>query len=241
MARDSFVRLSFGPGDDQAAVWTPDSKRLTFRRGSISNIFWLPVDGSVPDERLTTSENVQRPCSWSTDGRLLVYQEVQAETGTDLFLLSLAGERFSRPFLQTSFDESAAVVSPDGRFVAYVSNESGRDEVYVRPFPGLGGKWQVSTGGGSQAVWARSGREIFYRNGEEMMAVPIDTEPEFRAGKPVFLFELSLHASAGAGRFPQYDVAADGERFVMIEEEPQRQIHVIQNWFEELKARVPVR
>jgi serine/threonine-protein kinase len=238
IARDSFLRLTFGPNDEGAPVWTPDGNRATFYRGY--NIFWIPADGSGPEERLTTSENSQTPLSWSADGKVLLYQEQGPETARDLWLLTLP-ERTTRPFVPTPFDEAGGRFSPDGRFLAYRSNESGRNEVYLRPFPGPGSKWQISTEGGSQAVWARSGREIFYRSGDKMMAVSIETEPVFRAGRPVLLFE-------GKFQYPgvtisQYDVAADGQHFVMVkEDEPwPTQIHVVQNWFEELKKLVPAR
>jgi serine/threonine-protein kinase len=241
MARDSFERLSFGPDQDQAAIWTPDGKRLTFRRGEISNLFWQPADGSGPEERLTTSPYVQRASSWSPDGKVLVYNERSpSEEAWDLWLFNLEDEPSQRPFLETPFREPFGAVSPDGRFLAYISNESGRLEIYVRPFPGpRGGKWKISTEGGVQPVWARSGREIFYRNGDKMMAAAIETEPEFRAGKPTLLFEGKFHRPEFA--FPQYDVALDGQRFVMIQdvESAPTQIHIFQNWFSELKKRVP--
>jgi serine/threonine-protein kinase len=242
MERDSFAQLTFGPEEDQAAIWTPDGKRMTFRRGGTSNLFWMPADGSGPEERLTTSAYFQRASSWSPDGKVLVYLErrpsVEAE---DLWLLHLEGEPKPRPFLETPFRESFGTVSPDGRYLAYMSNESGVWEVYVRSFPGAEGKWKISSEGGSQPVWARSGREIFYRVGDEMMAVAVETEPQFRAGKPVILFEGAFHY-AGIS-FPQYDVTPDGKRFVMIEDQeawPTR-IELVLNWTEELKARVPAR
>jgi eukaryotic-like serine/threonine-protein kinase len=124
-------------------------------------------------------------------------------------------------------------------FVAYVSNESGAWEIYVRPFPGPGGKWRISNAGGVQPVWARSGRELFYRNGDKMMAVAIEPRPAFRAGKPVVLFEGKFYLPTVA--YPQYDVAPDGERFAMIQEVNQwpTQIQVVLNWTEELKRLVP--
>jgi serine/threonine-protein kinase len=240
IARDSFTRLTFGPDDDQAPVWTPDGKRLTFRRGAVSNLFWQPADGSGPEQRLTTSTYLQRATSWSPDGKVLVYLDrrpsLEAE---DLWLLDLEAERKARPFLETPFREPFGAVSPDGRFLAYVSNESGAWGVYVRPFSGSGGKWQISTDGGTQPVWARSGGELFYRNRDKMMAVRIETEPQFRAGKPTVLFAGNFHLPDST--FPQYDVTPDGERFVMIQDTesfPTR-IEVVLNWHEELRARVP--
>ena len=160
--------------------------------------------------------------------------------GRDLWVLPSEGDRKPSPFLQTPFNEAGAQFSPDGRWIAYMSNESGRMEVYVQPYPNPGGKWQISTGGGVEPVWARSGRELFYRNGDRMMVVDIGTEPAFSAGRPSVLFEgqfLNLSWAAN------YDVAPDGQRFLMIQpierEGATSQIHVVLNWFEELKRRVP--
>ena len=158
-------------------------------------------------------------------------------TNWDLRLLPLEDERKPRPFVQTQFGEVWSAFSPDGRWLAYMSIESGRDEVYVRRYPAAGEKLQISTEGGSCPRWARNGQELFYRNGDKMMAVPISTEPEFSAGKPKILFEGRFLSDYGS-----YDVAPDGERFVMVQEEREsapRQIHVVLNWHQELKRLVP--
>jgi Tol biopolymer transport system component len=135
------------------------------------------------------------------------------------------------------------MISPDAHWMAYVSNESGKDEVYVQPFPGPGGKWQISTGGGVTPMWAKNGRELFYQSDDKLMAVDITTQPAFTAGSPKVLFE-------GRGRYqwstarPDYDVSADGQRFLMKKsgaaEVTTSQINIVQNWFEELRRRVPV-
>ncbi len=129
--------------------------------------------------------------------------------------------------------------SPDGHWIAYTSDESSRLEVYVQPFPGPGGKWQISTEGGIEPVWARNGRELFYRNGEQMMAVDIATQPSFSAGTPYMLFEGESRSQAQGP--PSYDVSPDGQRFIMIkaDEEEANQINIVFNWFEELKRLVP--
>ena len=132
--------------------------------------------------------------------------------------------------------------SPDGNWLAYVSNESGRQEVFVQPFPGPGGKRQISTEGGNQPVWERNGQELFYRNGNQMIAVDITTAPTFSAGTPKLLFEGNFQASSAS--IANYDVTPDGQRFVMVqrseqEQEAVTQINVVLNWFEELKQRVP--
>ena len=155
-------------------------------------MFWKPADGSGTEERLTTSQYPQVAQSWSPDGKVLAFHEVHPTTGRDIWLLPLEGDRKPRPFLQTSFNERVPMFSPDGRWLAwlaYVSDESGREEVYVQPFPGPGGKWQISTEGGSEPVWARNGRELFYRNGQKMIAVEITARPTFAAARPRLLFE----------------------------------------------------
>jgi serine/threonine-protein kinase len=131
--------------------------------------------------------------------------------------------------------------SPDGRRLAYVSGESGRAEVYVVSYPGPGGKWQISNDGGGEPVWARSGRELFYRNGDKMMAVDIATEPSFSAGKPKLLFEGRYNRGRWGGH-PNYDVTPDGRRFLMVkgrsrEQDAPNQLNVVQNWLDELKRR----
>ena len=224
-------------------VWTPDGRRLTFSLSQEGpwNIFWMPADGSGGAERLTTSDNAQWPGSWSPDGQVLAFTEQDPTTGYDIWVLKLAGERRAQPFLQTSSNESAPAFSPDGRWLAYQSDESGRQEIYVRPFPGPGEKWQVSTEGGTEPAWARNGRELFYRSGDKMMAAAVETKPTFAPAKPGLLFEA--HYEPGFYTFlANYDVSPDGQRFLMIkgsEQESAAQITVVLNWFEDLKRRVP--
>ena len=244
ISRQTLTRLSF-EGVNDLPVWTPDGKRVTWRsnREGPGNLFWKLADGSGPAERLSTGEFRQNPSSWSPDGQTLAFYQRPGAGGPsdrDIWLLPLQGDRQPRPFLQTPFDESASVFSPDGRWLAYVSHESGRGEIYVQPFPGPGGKWQISTEGGQEPVWARSG-ELFYRSlgGQKMMAVEITTEPVFSAGTPQLVFEGSYQPSLG--RIAMYDVTRDGQRFVMIEprQGAEAPINVVLNWFEELKRLVP--
>jgi len=179
--------------------------------------------------------------SWSPDGQLLAFVEIDPTTGYDIWVLRM-GDRKPQPFLRTPFDESAPQFSPDGHWLAYISNESGPWEVYVQPYPGPGGKWQISTEGGTEPVWNRNGRELFYRSGDKMMAVDVDTQPSFAAGKPRVLFEGRYEPTPAT--FPNYDVSPDGQRFLMLKpseagEAAPTQINVVLNWFEELKRRVP--
>ena len=244
LARGAFTRLTFDPARDADPVWTPDGKRIAFgsERAGPENLYWKPADSSGAEERLTTSPNAQRPESFSPDGKWLAYQELTAANSNDIWVLpgpgGAPGERKPRPFLQTPFNEHAPRFSPDGRWIAYCSDESRRLEVYVQPFPGPGGKWQVSTDGGAEPVWARSGRELFYRNGDKMMTVDVSTAKTFSAGTPRVLFEGAYFTFPG---FTNYDVSADGQRFVMIRtfdsESAPSQLHLVQNFTEELKRR----
>ncbi len=226
-------------GSNQYPIWTPDGKRITFRatRQGLRNIWWKSADGSGPEERLTTGENNQSPRDWSPDGNVLVYNDGDPNTRADVWMLSMDGERKAIPLIQTPFRDDRPTFSPDGRWLAYMSDESGRSEVYVQPFPGPAGKRQVSTDGGTNVRWARSGRELFYRSGNKVMAISVQTQPAFVSERPRLLFETS------PAILPAFDVAPDDQRFLMVKvsekELPAAQINVVLNWFEELKQKVP--
>jgi eukaryotic-like serine/threonine-protein kinase len=243
-ARDTLTRFTFEGSDNNFPTWTPDGKRIAFMsdKGGPANIYWQMADGSGGLERLTTSQNTQIPLSWSPNGELLAFVEISPTTAADVWVLQV-NDRKAQPFLQTQAYEGAPQFSPDGHWMAYVSDESGRREIYVQPYPGPGGKWQISTDGGSEPVWNRSGRELFYRNGDKMMAVEITTQPSFSASKPKMLFEGRYTMTSGA-TFPDYDVSLDGQRFLMLkpveqEQAAPTQINVVLNWTEELKRLVP--
>ncbi|MCH7977724.1 MAG: PD40 domain-containing protein [Acidobacteria bacterium] len=241
--RETLTRLTFAGGG--FPLWTPDGKRVTFpsSRAGVPNLFWKLADGSGAAEQLTTREHPNdHSFSWSPDGRVLAFTEVHPTTGWDIWVLPLEGDRRPRPFLQTPFREAAPRFSPDGRWLAYVSDESGRPEIYAQPFPGPGKKWQISTAGGIEPVWARNGKELFYWNSGQMMAVDITSEPTFSAGSPRLLFE-GPYVSATSTWRPKYDVTSDGRRFVMIQRGLQElgvmELNVVLNWFEELKRKAP--
>jgi Tol biopolymer transport system component len=225
-------------------TWTPDGKWISFYSDNEGgqNLFWQLADGSGGPDRLTTSDHIQAPMSSSPDGKLLAFLDVGPATGWDIWVLRL-GDRTAQPFLQTAFSESAPRFSPDGRWLAYFSNESGRFEVYMTPYPGPGRKEPISTEGGTEPVWNPNGRELFYRSGDKMMAVDIVTQPGFAVGKPHVLFEGPYVPTPLT--FPNYDVSSDGQRFLMLKPTEQAQaaptqINVVSNWFEELKQKVPV-
>jgi serine/threonine-protein kinase len=239
LARSSLTTLP-ATGSIQAPLWTPDSRRLVYRatRAGSRNLFWRPADGSGEEERLTTSERLHTPTSISPDGRLLVFTEVAADTGNDLWVMDTDPPRAVRPVMKTPFTERSAKISPDGKWLAYNSDESGRAEVYVGPFPGPGGKIPISTDGGVEPRWSRDGRELFYRQDDKMMAVTITPGSPLTASLPRMLFEGRYQVSdTSSGGF---DVASDG-RFLMIQatipEQPATEFNIVLGWFDDLKAR----
>jgi serine/threonine-protein kinase len=244
LGRGTLNRFTFDGDLNQSPAWTPDGTRIVFN--SIADggrsLFWQRADGGGGREQLSTSASVQVPRSWSPDGQFLAFHEGTQSTLRDIWILRMQ-DRSAQPYLRTKATEGAPSFSPNGRWLAYVSNESGQPEIYVQAFPGPGGKWQVSDGGGTEPAWSRSGRELFYRDGDRMMIVDTDTENIFAAGKPRTAFEGHFVAS----NFPligiAYDVSPDGRRFLMIREtspaNPVAQINVVLNWQEELKRLAP--
>jgi eukaryotic-like serine/threonine-protein kinase len=190
------------------------------------------------EERLVTSKYPSFPGSWSPDGAVLAFDQSTPADDTDLWILPMNGDRTPRPFLQTHFAEWGPAFSPDGHWVAYTSDESGRSEVYVRPYPGPGGKWQISTEGGEEPRWSRSG-ELFYRNATKWMSARIHTSPVFSVERPQVMFEGNYINVVGI----EYDVAPDGRHFIMIQanepKSPPTELSAVLNWFTELRRRVP--
>ena len=245
LGRRTLSRLTFDPGSDETPVWTPDGKWVTFAgdRDGVRNLLRRVADGSEEEEQLVTLQEHAHANSWSPDGQVLVFGMGPTPTASGgIWLLPLEEDRKPTLFLKTPFNVYASRLSPDGHWIAYTSKESGRSEIYVQPFPSLGGKWPISTDGGGHAVWARNGRELFYRNGDKMMVVEVTTQPNFAPGSPKALFEGQLFTAADGST--AYDVAPDGQRFVMIKESEEQQqeappINVVLNWFEELNRLVP--
>jgi len=239
IARGILTPFTFD-SENMAAIWTPDGQRLTFHSHRVEeDISWKPVDGSGEAELLTSSR--QAPTSWSLEDVLAYSVSSAAGAPRDIWMLSLEGEREPYEFLATQFDERHAMFSPDGHWVAFTSNQSGQDEIYVKPNLGSGGTIQISPDGGTEPIWGRNGRELFYRSDEKMMVVPVQTEPTLKAEIPNPLFEGTF-AYNTRGWASNYDISPDGERFVMVkagEEAPLTQIQVILNWFEELKRLAP--
>jgi len=251
LGRGILTRLTF-QGENFQPVWTPDGKRITFisREAGKNTLSWAPADGSGATESLALLKDVTSapgPSSWSPDGKLLAFTRGDGGIGL-LPRPGAAGDSKPQPFLQTQFRQTGGAFSPDGRWIAYISNESGTEQIYVRPAPtaagpaGSAGKWQVSTDGGRYLHWARGGRELFYRNGDKMMAVEIEPggapSGPFRSGTPKLLFSYASPSVSGA-----FDVSPDGKRFLMIKpgagpEAGPPQVQFVLEWFEEIRRRV---
>jgi serine/threonine-protein kinase len=216
-----FTRLTFDGAANRRPSWVSDGRSVLFisERGAVGNPApWRQrADGSAPAERLTTGSTLP---IWaavlSRDGEWLVYHGASDSSGWDIRAIRPGRDSGAVPLLTSPFDELAPSLSPDGRWLAYISNESGRNEVYVRPFPNVEtGRWQISTGGGEAPRWAHSGRELFYQGGSnEMMVANVTLTPSFAAGTPHKLFDAipQLYPSAWV---PYYDVTPDDRRFIM--------------------------
>jgi Tol biopolymer transport system component len=210
MSLDTPTRLTSG-GGNLWPIWTPDGRRITFssvRTGAAAAFLKPADDGNGPEEQLTTNGFAQ---SWSPDGRTLAFVDMGPATGSDIWFLTLA-DRKPRPFLQ-SFTENMPTFSPDGRWIAYVSNDAGNPEVYVRAYPGPKARWQVSRDGGDEPVWNRNGRELFFRHGDDMMAVEVNPETAFTAGTPYRLFTGQFTPGGDRANF---DAMPDGQHFVIV-------------------------
>jgi serine/threonine-protein kinase len=236
--RETFSRLTFDPGAEMAPVWLPDGTRVAFSVSGENQIRWVTADGSAEPELLVTEEASIYPSSFSPDGKTLIYFE---RAGLASISASrLEGDHKQESLIANDFNNWAPDLSPDGQWLAYTSDESERAEIYVREFPGLGGKWQVSSGGGTEAAWSRDGRELFFRSVNRMMVVEIETSPRFTVSQPQVLFDGDFHVSR-TGR--SYDVSLDGKRFLMIQHtraaDATPTFRVALNWFEELRRRVP--
>lgn len=236
--RGAFARLTSGPGIRSVPAWTPDGRRVTYWSGlpgKLGSLFWKAADGSGPEEELLPGRSSGITASWSPDARHLAYDERDEQGGWDVWVMPLGGDRQPRAFVGTPANELGPAFSPDGRFIAYESNQSGRVEVYVQAFPGPGARFQVSSQGGENAVWARNGRELFYRTGARMMAVDVAGGPTPRFGAPRLLWEKRFLVGV-------YDVHPDG-RFLMIEprEEtrPPSQFTFVLEWWSELRRKLP--
>ena len=244
VSRQTDVRFAFD-GISSLPIWAPDGSTLTFmsNAGGSFDIYSKAADSSTGAALVLEDPNLLVPGSFSTDGRLLYHRVVQ-ETQRDLWVLSPDGT--SSPFLESEFNEMAPRLHPNGRWVAYVSDQSGEDRIYLQPFPDGGRVVLVSAESGTEPVWSRDGRELFYRDGSRMMTVAVDTDNEISVGVARVVFEGHYALDPLAVGIPNYDVSADGERFLMVVDAADGDgtasldVVLVENWFQELKERVPV-
>jgi serine/threonine-protein kinase len=228
LSQETLTQLTHQGNKDESncPVWTPDSKLVVFcsDKEGPANIYWQLADGSGGPERLTTSESASVPISVSQDGQTLAFHKLNHYAGMDVWIYHVwmlcLRDRKAQPFLRSKFDAPTPRFSPNGRWLAWISDESGRYEVYVQPYSGPGVTVQISQGGGTEPAWNPNGRELFYRNqgfgGQgRMMAVDIAAEPGFTAGDPRMLFERAYLGSPSK-EVTNYDVSADGQRFLMV-------------------------
>jgi serine/threonine-protein kinase len=241
IARGRFARLTFTHGNHQAPAWSPDGSRIIYGldRLGVRRLAWRAADGSDAEELLTPPEFYQTPGSISADGKILAYTEDRPQTSSDLYVMPLQGTRTAIPFLATPRREYDPRFSPDGRWIAYVSDESGRPEIFVTGYPGHDRKWQVSTTGGTHPVWLRGGKELVYVAADpyRVMIAPVSASgASFEAGDPRELMALPP-STVG------FDVAPDGDRVLALmasgDQDSVREIEVALNWFSVLRSRVP--
>ena len=242
VARNLQTRFTFDPGEELAPRWAPDGRSVAYlaSRGSQQGIYRKQVEGTAAEELLYASETVKVPSGFSPDGKLLAFTELGQDTGFDIWILPLSGDRKPYPFLKTTFSESGAVFSPDGKWLAYHSNESGRLEVYVTPFPGPGRKWQVSVQGGGYPEWRQGGREIVYQElqSNKLFSVPVafrlDT-PDFGRAEELFVAPVPL-----AGIAARFDATGDGKKFIVVrqgKEHESQALTLVVNWTAELEGK----
>ena len=237
------LRLTFEPGDEVFPQWTADGKRIAFGTRT-GKMFWKLADGSGEREEISRSEYPRYPSSFSPDGKTLAFVEIHPSRQRDIWLMSLDGDRKAQTFQATDADEWAPKFSPDGHRIAYTSNETGRNEVYVRPIGSPGGRKQISTDGGTSPAWARNGRELFFLKGDKLAAVTLDAENDPAGQSRVVLDAAKLADFQFDANSPWYDVMPDGEHFVMLlspQHPSPTHYNIVVNWFEELNQLVPTR
>ena len=239
-ARGVPKRFTFDPLLDSFPLWSPDGNRIAFQsvRRGVQNLYWKLSSGAGTDDLLLETDQNKAPTDWSSDGRFLLFRSLDPQTGFDLWVLPVSGDKKPFPFLKSASEEREGQFSPDSKWIAYQSNESGRSEIYVQPFPGTGGKFQISANGGAQPRWNKNGKEIFYVSlDSKMMSAPVKLSPDgqsLETGTPAVLFPVRIAGGPLSGIFrQQYAVSSDGQRFLVnlaAAEGAASPITLIYNW-----------
>lgn len=234
MAARTLSRLTFDRSGQRPA-WTPDGRRVVYeRRGSESaDLAWIAADGSSQAESLTVAPQDQVVESFTPDGRTMVIAEALLGGKRSISTVNMDSARKPTSLLSSETQNFSPSLSPDGRWMAYVSDETGRLEVYVRPFPGPGGRWQISKDGGNEPRWSPTGREIFFRSGTAMMAADVQAGTQFASGAVRELFRTT---AASSTFHTNYDVTRDGQTFIMVQPKASndQNVVILLNWFENL-------
>ena len=243
LARGTPLRLTYDAGRDRFPTWSPDGQSITFQSGRAgSELFRKASDGTGPEERVATLPSLGGAEAFTPDGAMLLYTVVDPKTGRDIWILPLAGDPTPRPLITTPGVDGPLDLSPDGQWLVYESNESGRDEIYVQPFPDVAsGRWQITQGGGGKPAWSRNGRELFFHQGTALKAVSVDpVDRTFRWGPATTVLDGPyFYGNLDGPR--TYDVAPDG-RFLLLKptgDSAQVSFVLIQNWDEELERLLP--
>jgi eukaryotic-like serine/threonine-protein kinase len=254
--RGMATRLTFNELMESFPLWTPDGRRIVYQSMHLdgrNDLYMKAADGTGDIAKLGSFPFSPGPSSWSRDGKILVMAEVGFNPlRGDITTLSMEGGHARKPLLQEKYVQTQSRVSPDGRWIAYVSLESGRPEIFVRPFPEVNkGKWQISATGGMGPLWSIDSRKLFYRSDDAVVAVGVETEPTFKPGKPEILFRANYYYwKVGQSVQPMWDIRPDGKFMMVKEVQPQEKtppaeishkINIVLNWFEELKQRAPVK
>ena len=251
LARGTLSRLTDTDGPDGVPMWTPDSESVVFASSrentGVFSLFQRRADGTGPVEKILTGEEPGnlKPYGWSPDGMRMVFDYGQPPN-LDIGVLTMDGEETWEPLLQSEANEAAPALSPNGEWIAYTSDQTGRSEIYVQRFPDLGDRQLVSSGGGTQPVWSPDGRELFYRDDQRLMSIGVGWDPVFTLDTPVVVFEGAYDPPSHFRR--SYDLHPDGQQFLMVKpggltdsdtEEAIAELVLVQNWFEELTRLVP--